>query len=243
MALGHELSVDSLFKLTSFLAWSWLYVGCAIQYPDQSPEWNSRAITLVHGSVATVVGLAQCGIRTLSPCHLTMKVMPWHYALMVWSWGYFAFDLLWCVVYWSESALMLCHHISALIAITIYMQKQYTGCTFACTLALLEITNPLLQIRWFLKNGGQNKTVIFMIVEVTYLVMFVLARGILGTYLMYKILNSDVFDTDQKIISVIFYIVSAGFLYNIFKYVEYKYKTTIGKLREYIDGIVLSDRV
>lgn len=74
--------------------------------------------------------------------------MPSQYALMLWSWGYFAFDLLWCCIYWSDASLMLCHHVSALSAITIYMQKDYTGSTFACTLFMLEITNPLLQMRW-----------------------------------------------------------------------------------------------
>lgn len=67
---------------------------------------------------------------------------------MIWSWGYFAFDLLWCLVYGTEGNLMLAHHGVALAAISIYTQKENIGCTYACTVALLEITNPLLQTRW-----------------------------------------------------------------------------------------------
>ncbi|CAG9785444.1 unnamed protein product [Diatraea saccharalis] len=146
--LQPELSSASLLKLGSFLFWGSLYLWVSVQFPKYSPEWWSRAVTLLHGSVATVVGLTQCGVTTLSAWTLTMKIRSHHYALMVWSWGYFAFDLLWCLTYWRENKLMLCHHISALIAITIYMHKDYTGCTFACTLAMMEVTNPLLQTRW-----------------------------------------------------------------------------------------------
>ncbi|KOB66642.1 Uncharacterized protein OBRU01_16518 [Operophtera brumata] len=194
-SFGQELSFASLVKLVSFLFWSGLYLQSAVAWPQRSPEWCSRLVTLLHGSVAALVGLMQCDVTNLSPCTLTMKVTACHYALMVWSWGYFAFDLLWCLVYWSESVLMLCHHSSALAAITIYMQKDYTGCTFACTLALMEITNPLLQTRWLL------------------------------------------FDLDEKLISIMFYIVSMAFVYQIVGYVLYKYKTKIGALRDFLDDM------
>ncbi|CAH2076113.1 unnamed protein product, partial [Iphiclides podalirius] len=147
MEVKQELSAVSLVKLSSFIFWGGLYLWWAVD-SNRSPEWCSRVVTLLHGSVATCVGLAQCGINTLSSSSLTTKLTLGHYALMVWSWGYFAFDLLWCLLYWTNSYTMICHHISALVAINFYLGKDYTGCTFACTIALLEITNPLLQTRW-----------------------------------------------------------------------------------------------
>ncbi|XP_052754723.1 TLC domain-containing protein 5-like [Galleria mellonella] len=238
-----ELSAATLLKLVSFLFWSSLYLWCSIRAPGQSPEWRSRAVTLLHGTVATIIGLSQCGVRSLTPCQLAMKITAGHYALMVWSWGYFAFDLLWCLVYMNENSLILFHHASALIAITLYMQKDYTGCTFACTLALLEVTNPLLQIRWFLKHEGYDKTIIYIVVEALYLIMFLAARGVFGTYIIYKILQSDIFDLDEKFMSVVFYIVSIAFIYDIFGYVLYKYKNKIDEFKGFLDerGILLNE--
>lgn len=57
--------------------------------------------------------------------------------------------------------------------------------------------------------------------------MFLFVRGVLGTYLIYKILQSQLFDLDEKLISVIFYIVSMAFIYEIVGYVLYRYKTKI----------------
>ncbi|XP_059049578.1 TLC domain-containing protein 5-like [Achroia grisella] len=243
MEVKHELSAASLLKLVSFLFWSALYLWCSVRAPEQSPEWRSRVVTLLHGSVATIIGLSQCGVQSLTPCRFTMKITARHYALMVWSWGYFAFDLLWCILYMNENILMLCHHASAVIAITMYMQKIYKGCTFACTLTLLEITNPLLQIRWFLRHEGYDKTLIYIIVEASYLIMFLGARGLLGSYIMYKILKSDLFDMDEKLMSLVFYIVSIAFMYDIFGYVLYKYKNKIEEFRGFLDerGILLNE--
>lgn len=81
-----------------------------------------------------------------------MKISAAEYALMLWSWGYFAFDLVWCLAHGS-SCMILVHHLSALVAVNVYMGKRYAGCTFACTLALMEITNPFLQTRWYVTAG------------------------------------------------------------------------------------------
>ncbi|XP_063822987.1 TLC domain-containing protein 5-like isoform X2 [Ostrinia nubilalis] len=227
MAWRPELSPASLLKLVSFLNWGALYLWCCAKWPKQSPEWCSRLVTVLHGSVATAVGIYQCGVRSITPWRLTMKITSWHYALMVWSWGYFAFDLIWCLVYWTENTLMLCHHTSALYAITIYMQKQYTGCTFACTLAMMEVTNPFLQARWFLRYEGYDTTMLYFLVEVTYLLSFLAVRGVLGTWVIYRIVESDIFDMDEKIISVIFYFVSLAFIRDIVGYIVYRYRSRI----------------
>ncbi|KAL4715540.1 hypothetical protein ACJJTC_009166 [Scirpophaga incertulas] len=237
MELKHEMSPKCLLNLLSFLYWSTLYIWCCVRWPKHSPEWCSRLVTLLHGSVATVIGLSQCGITSLSERTLTMKIGTRHYALMVWSWGYFAFDLLWCLIYWTNNKLMLCHHVSALVAITIYMQKEYTGCTFACTLAMMEVTNPLLQARWFLRNGQREKSRVYFLIELCYLALFITIRGILGSYVILKIIQSDLFDMDEKVISIVFYIVSLGFIKDILEYIAHKYNTTIQEFGVYLDEI------
>lgn len=79
----------------------------------------------------------------------------------------------------------------------------------------------------FLRDEGYAKTSTFLIVEVTYLVMFLFVRAVLGSYLIYKILNSQLFDMDEKLISLVFYIVSMALVYETVGYVLYRYKTNI----------------
>lgn len=79
----------------------------------------------------------------------------------------------------------------------------------------------------FLRSEGYDKTMLYFIVELTYLVSFLFLRGVLGSYIIYKVLQSDLFDLDEKIISLIFYFVSLAFIYDIFGYIFYKYKARI----------------
>ncbi|KAI5639949.1 TLC domain-containing protein [Phthorimaea operculella] len=176
-----------------------------------------------------------CGLPTFQRC--TERVGLWHSMLLFWSWGYFAFDLSWCIYYWPRNWLMLVHHGSALAAITLYMGKPDSGCIVPCGLALMEATNPLLQARWFLRENGYDKTTIYFIVEWTYLFLFVALRGVIGTIVMIEILATDTnaFLFDDKIVFLLLYIVSIALIIEIIGYVLYKYRTQYEEFR----GILL----
>lgn len=67
-----------------------------------------------------------------------------------------------------------------------------------------------------------------MFIEVLYLTMFLFLRGILGTCIVYYVVfKSDVFTAEHKIITLLLYIVSIAFMYDILGYTLYKYKKEI----------------
>lgn len=70
-------------------------------------------------------------------------------------------------------------------------------------------------------------------VEVLYLGMFLVLRGILGTYLVYLVFSTGYFDWEEKVLSVIFYAVSLAFVYDIAGYIRYKYRDEISEFREF----------
>lgn len=61
-------------------------------------------------------------------------------------------------------------------------------------------------------------------VEVLYLVLFLFLRGIVGSVAMYWIFTSSFFDLEEKIMSLSLYIVSIIFIFDIARYIRYKYK-------------------
>lgn len=64
-------------------------------------------------------------------------------------------------------------------------------------------------------------------VEVLYLGMFLVLRGILGTYLVYLVFSTGYFDWEEKVLSLTFYAVSLAFVYDIAGYIRYKYRDEI----------------
>ncbi|KAI5639950.1 TLC domain-containing protein [Phthorimaea operculella] len=146
---------STIYKCISLAFFSSLYFYGVSEWPSRKPEWSCRMVTLVHGVVATVVGAWLCGQPSFQRCN--EQIGPYHTMLMTWSWGYFAFDFSWCLYYWPHDWLMLIHHVFSLAAITIYMGKPNSGCIYPCFLSFMEVTSPLLQIRWFLREHGYEK--------------------------------------------------------------------------------------
>lgn len=63
---------------------------------------------------------------------------------------------------------MLFHHFSALSGIHIYLNKTDSGCAFACALGFMEITNPLLQARWFVTVAPFNYVKYLFLIYIPY---------------------------------------------------------------------------
>lgn len=78
-----------------------------------------------------------------------------------------------------------------------------------------------------LRNEGQDTTKLYYTIEILYLVAFIMIRGVIGSYAVYKILKSDMFATDEKAMAVIFYVVSILFIHEILGYISYKYKQKV----------------
>lgn len=79
----------------------------------------------------------------------------------------------------------------------------------------------------FLKYEGHGTSQLFFIVETTYICLFVIVRAFLGSYLVCKIMKSNLYDWDEKIISVVFYFVSLALVYQVLGYVMHKYRPKI----------------
>lgn len=62
-----------------------------------------------------------------------------------------------------------------------------TGSEAVGGLGSLELTNPLLQARWFLRTLGQMDTILYKVVEVTFFFLFLIVRLGYGTWLLVSV--------------------------------------------------------
>jgi len=75
------------------------------------------------------------------------------------SLGYFFFDTLWCLLSGGETWLMLAHHTSSIGACFSGLILHASGAELVGAIFGAEVTNPLLQARWFLlENGGKGSS-------------------------------------------------------------------------------------
>lgn len=137
--------------------------------------------------------------------------------------GYFMFDMTWCLYHQTEGKTMLLHHAVSLVAISRVLMKGYSGSEAVAGIFGLEITNPLLQARWFLRSTGYKGTNIYMFTELMFMGLFLIFRLVWGTCLVYTTVKHPLPDFEGKVEAVAFYVLSWAFIIFIIQYFIAKY--------------------
>lgn len=207
--------------LASACAWYLLYKLVRYVLPKYEPEFCNRLVTLTHGCTTGFVGLNQCFMDDLFSD--TQSQTSFQKLLLIYSLGYFIFDLGWCLYFQSETKLMVAHHIFSCYALLRIVYKNYSGAQSTCALGCMEITNPLLQARWFIRTFGYHQSAVFTSVEVTFMLTFLIVRIIFGTvFAMMMVLHPEN-NLEFKMQSIVIYVISWMFLMNMVKYFSKKY--------------------
>lgn len=149
------------------------------------------------------------------------------------SMGYFFFDLCWCFIH-GETPVMKFHHLLTCTGLVYYSFKISKQYFIVYALGLTEITNPFLQVRWFLKHQGMRDSFIFMAVETLLIAMFFIVRVIVLSYYTYlgyvdKSLDFDVADNTFTTLGLL-----TGYALSIqmFNYIRYQLRKSKKKRLE-----------
>lgn len=220
--------VDSQYSviLTSVILWAGLYKSFLLFFSDRDPEFSSRIVTLIHGSTTALFGMQQCFLNELlfgDQSQTTAQT-----TLLIYSLGYFIFDVAWCLYYQTETKLMMFHHIFSTIAIYRVILKEYPGAQSACALGCMEVSNPLLQIRWYIRTFGYHHSPIFTAVEVMFVIVFACVRLFFGTFFTVMVVMHPYDTFEFKILCVGLYVISWMFMIQMFNYILQKYPNALG---------------
>lgn len=210
----------------SFLAWTDSYFILHTFNRRYSAEWNCRVITAVHSVIITSLCFTSAVLTGPWPfSYIGGSNTSLHNTIMVISLGYFLFDFLWCVYMRSEGPVMLAHHLVSILGLAYSIFQGKAGSELTAVMGASEFTNPLLQMRWFLRESGLYKGRLALIVDSFFVSLFWIARLGVGSVFHFVCQTSPNLDLVTKgggqafyIISVIFGIQIAVFFYR--KYIR-----------------------
>nr|CAD7427171.1 unnamed protein product [Timema monikensis] len=131
--------------------------------------------------------------------------------------------MIWCLYHQTEGATMLVHHAVSIVALGRILMKGYSGTEAVAGIGGLEITNPLLQVRWFLRTAGYKNTIPFVLVEMCFMATFFVIRILGGGYLLYATIVHPRPDLEAKLYATSFFTLSCFFMVYIFQYFVAKY--------------------
>lgn len=162
--------------------------------------------------------------------------------------GYFFFDLGWCVCNHSEGAVMLAHHAASIVGILLALLMGVSGCETCGVIFGSEITNPLLQTRWFLRQLGLYDGLLGDAVDLLFIFLFATVRVGVGTVMFYCELTSPRTTLIMKLGGVVMYVIAWVFMVDIARFgykksrAKYKRWTENHKLKEInaqkLDGLL-----
>lgn len=134
--------------------------------------------------------------------------------------GYFVFDLIWCFKY-GETPVMIFHHILTVTGLFYYSFKLSKQFYIVYSLGLTEITNPFLQLRWFLKHHGMREGLLFRIVETVLIIMFFIVRAVvLSYYAFLAFVDKEMdFNVDDLIFTSLGAMTGYALSYQMFNYI------------------------
>ncbi|XP_060902600.1 TLC domain-containing protein 5a isoform X2 [Labrus mixtus] len=144
-----------VFALLCLSCWASFYFIVCIVNGSRSYEWNCRLVTLVHGILAVCI-----------TSYIGYVDGPWPFTH-------------------PEGPVMLAHHTMSILGILLTLWLGESGIEGCAVLFGSEITNPLLQTRWFLKQTGRYRTVLGNVVDISFVLLFVVMRIFVGGTMLY----------------------------------------------------------
>lgn len=187
--LGDHLSLEHCELLQGFLIsftiWNLLnLVAMNIKLPDKDMpredmlDLRNRIISIIHGTGSMVLAgyntyfvHSQCGEPNSN----------FENFLMNFSLGYFAYDLAAMAYLGILDKSMFIHHNICITALIFGLFTGYSADILVSTVFLTEISNPPMHVRVVLRHLGLRYTKAYEIAELSYMVLYMFGRLVLGT--------------------------------------------------------------
>ena len=138
------------------------------------------------------------------------------------SLGYFLFDLSWCIGFGSEGELMLSHHLLSVGGLVLVLLLGESATEVNAVLFVSEITNPLLQARWFLRETGRYPSLVGDVVDFLFVALFVGLRIVGGAWIVRAMVTSTQTFWMLKVGALAMYAVSLAFMLDIGRFAQRK---------------------
>ncbi|KAJ0062199.1 hypothetical protein NL108_017689 [Boleophthalmus pectinirostris] len=127
---------------------------------------------------------------------------------------------------------MLAHHAASVLGIVLALGLGSSGCETCAVVFGSELTNPLLQARWFLRRAGLYESVLGDAVDVLFVALFAGVRVGVGTVMFYRQLVSPRPALVMKLGGVVMYALAWVFMVDIARFGYRKSRAKYRKWKE-----------
>lgn len=128
---------------------------------------------------------------------------------------------------------MLAHHTASILGILLALIMGVSGCETCGVIFGSELTNPLLQTRWFLRQLGLYDSLLGDAVDLLFIFLFATVRVGVGTVMFYRELTSPRTPLIMKLGGVVMYVIAWVFMVDI---ARFGYKKSRAKYKKWMEN-------
>jgi hypothetical protein len=173
------------FVLFTHIGW-WLVYGVIhfFTHPKLKSQklildTKNRYVSIIHAVLIFWLSIFDTLYYQKDECGQTNTEFQ-NYILLT-TFSYFLYDLIACIILNISDKEMVLHHISCIVGS--YMGVSYNNSANEMIRALVvtEISCPIMHLRMILKNYDLKHTMIHLVLDYTYMILYLIARMIYGS--------------------------------------------------------------
>lgn len=192
-----------------------------IVFPNQSFDFCNRVVSTIHASLAVVLSSLSVQDWRCPVCPVASKSSPWQMQTMAVSLAYMIYDL-GCGLFEKHVKIdNSIHHLVSIIGFGAGLAYEKCGSEMVAALWITEISSPFLHLRELLKELGYKDTDLNFAADISFAIIFSLARMVGGPCLPFVTLSADN-PLLIKAMALGLQLVSAFWFYKIARMVKYK---------------------
>lgn len=218
------------YWLVSVVLWTLLYLVIhffvKVKSKSKKDEIDSknRIVSIIHGVFCIYVGFTDEFVNKAEIFGVPNSEFQ-NYMMLI-SKAYFFYDTIACIILGISNLPMLLHHLFCILGFYSSIFYNISATEIIKAMLATEITNPVMHMREIFKNSNLGKTKIYLIFDLIYMSLYILARPGWGTYLMYLTFSCSTSLILVKLSALFLFFQSLFFSYKMigvfkFRYIEY----------------------
>ncbi|KAM7514113.1 hypothetical protein LguiA_003696 [Lonicera macranthoides] len=214
---------DHIMRLVVFGVVSWTTGFLVIRrvLPNKSFEFCNRIVSTIHATLAVILAslCVQDWTSPVSPS--ASKSSPIQMKTIGVSLSYMIYDLACCLFDKHVKLDNSIHHLVSIVGLAAGLSYQMCGSEMVAALWVTELSSPFLHLRELLKECGYKDSDLNFAADISFAVIFTVARMIGGPYITYVTLSANN-PFLIKAMALGLQLVSAFWFYRIARMVKYK---------------------
>lgn len=230
----NTLTMTVMFSSLFYLLKEFIFIS---KDPLKIWDIHSRVNSLVHGVIQTVLSLI---FLFKYESDLEFQNQKFVMKIVCVSTGYFVYDLALAIIYKKNDFNLIIHHITGFCGL--FLSGMMANGEFYTMLGLFvaEITNPFMNIKFFLKFYNLRHTMLYELIDASYLISYIFFRGGVGTLGFISMLFDKKSSTFIACLYGAIWLQSIGFIFKMKNMLKYKQKQMNIRKKENIEYFWLS---